>query len=52
MLRNCITINVITKFLETLLEIMPIFFLFESLLDQVIVYGGSVVKNLPAVQEL
>ena len=52
MLSNCITLNVIKEFLETLLEIMPIFFLFESLLDQIIVHGDSVVKNLPVVQEL
>ena len=52
MLSNCFTLNVIKEFLETLLEIMPIFFLFESLLDQIIVHGDSVVKNLPVVQEL
>ena len=52
MLSNCITLNVIKEFLATLLEIMPIFFLFESLLDQIIVHGDSVVKNLPVVQEL
>lgn len=51
MLSNCFTLNVIKEFLETLLEIMPIFFLFESLLDQIIVHGDSVVKNLPVVQE-